>query len=112
MTHPRWRSERVPPEIFNAPASRRASAEEQDQAAGGREARTIALPDGSVATLSVYLHKGVGSRRAYAYVRFKHGGRNHRRYVGDVSAETRAEALAAAWMLIREKGLLSDWSAD
>lgn len=102
----------MPPEIFNAPASRHASADEQDQAAGGREARTLALPDGSVATVSVYLHKGVGSRRAYAYVRFKHGGRNRRRYVGDVSAETRAEALAAAWKLIQEKGLLTDWSTE
>lgn len=110
--HPRWRAERVPDEILRAPASRRESAEEQDAAAGGRAKRTMALPDGAQATVSVYLHCTKGSRRAYAYARFKHGGRNHRRYVGEVSAETRAEALNAAWRLIRQKGVLKGWAED
>jgi DNA mismatch endonuclease (patch repair protein) len=110
--HPRWRAERVPEEILRAPASRRESAEEQDTAAGGRAERTIALPAGAQATISVYLHCTKGSRRAYAYARFKRGGRNHRRYVGEVSAETRAEALKTAWRLIRQKGLLKGWAEE
>jgi DNA mismatch endonuclease (patch repair protein) len=110
--HPRWRASRVPDEILRAPAGRQASAVEQDTAAGGRDRRTISLPDGAQATVSVYLHCAKGSRRAYAYARFKHGGRNHRRYVGEVSAETRSEALETAWRLIRQKGLLKSLAEE
>lgn len=72
--------------------------------------RTLTLTDGTQATVSVSLHAPKGSRRAYAYARFKRGGRNHRRYVGEVSAETRAEALKSAWRLIRETGVMDGWT--
>jgi DNA mismatch endonuclease (patch repair protein) len=89
-----------------APASQAARTAEQDHAAGGRVYRTVWLDDGRRATASIHLEAIKRSRRVYAYLRYKAGGRNYRIYVGDASAETRAEALRRAWGLVQEQGLL------
>jgi hypothetical protein len=52
------------------------------------------------------------SRRLYAYMCFKAYGRNRRFYVGDVTAETRDEALAKAWTIVQVKGLRKKAATD
>jgi hypothetical protein len=64
------------------------------------------LADGSTATASILLIPK--KRRIYATLRCKHGGRNHRRYVGDATADTRNEALRIAWQKVHKGQLLDD----
>jgi DNA mismatch endonuclease (patch repair protein) len=103
--HPRWHPSPPPDDVLRGPSRRSESAAEQDAAAGGREERLIRLADGGTATASVWLHRPAG-RRVYAYLRYKHARRNHRFYLGDVSAPTREEALRLAWELAKKKNLL------
>lgn len=106
MKHPRWLDDPPPAEVLRSPPTRNERVAEQDTAAGGREMRLIHLPTGGAATASILLHRPQG-RRIYGYLRYKHAGRNHRFYVGEVTAPTRAEALRRGWNLAREKGLVS-----
>lgn len=105
MTHPRWLIDPPPAEVLRSPPTRIERVAEQDAAAGGREARLVRMADGGTATASILLHRPQG-RRIYAYLRYKHGGRNYRFYVGEATAPSRPEALRRAWRLVRERGLL------
>lgn len=107
MTHPRWRSHRPPTEVIRGAASRQLASAEQDAAAGGREQRQFASPDGTVATASIALHMPRGSRRVWAYLRYKSDGRTHRIYVGEATADTRDEALRLAWRSVHARKLLA-----
>jgi len=68
----------------------------------------VALTDGRRATASIYLRKLPASRRVYAYLRHSERGKTYDRYVGDVTFESREEALRAAWKKARGGGLLDD----
>lgn len=80
------------------------SSHEQDDAAGGRHQRQVRLADGGTATASIRL-RPLGLR-VYAYLRYAHRGQTITRYVGDVTARTRVEALRRAWGRAHEKDLL------
>ncbi|MEX0682298.1 MAG: hypothetical protein WD472_02455 [Dehalococcoidia bacterium] len=109
MPEPRhWRRRRPPENVRHGPPTRAASVAEQDKAAGGRSARELVLPDGSTATASILLHMPPKGRRVYAYLRCKKGGRNHRKYIGEATADTRADALRLAWEEVRRRELLKD----
>lgn len=78
-----------------------ARAAEQDNAAGGRDARRVQLPGGRHAVASVALRAPRSSRRIYAYLRWYERRRTRERYLGEVNEPTRAANLAAAWNLAR-----------
>jgi DNA mismatch endonuclease (patch repair protein) len=103
-----WRAEAPDPAAWRpAPGlSRVQRREEQDRAAGGREIRRIPLESGRTATASVALRHNPRSRRVYAYLRWFDGGRTRERFIAEATAPTRAEALVAAWIAVRERGLV------
>lgn len=104
--HPGW-APNPPPKIWKTPGTTASErAQEQDEAAGGRERRLVREGSEVVATASVALKSWRGSRRVYAYLRFWRGGRTEVRYIGDVTLPTREEALRRAWVVAREKRLL------
>jgi hypothetical protein len=105
VKHPRWLEDPPPADVLRSPPTHEERVAEQDAAAGGREVRLIRLPTGGAATASILLHRPQG-RRIYGYLRYKHAGRNHRFYVGEVTAPTRAEALRRGWKPARENGLV------
>ncbi|WP_327374221.1 very short patch repair endonuclease [Thermomonospora echinospora] len=86
--------------------SRDQRAAEQDQAAGGRERRTVILPDGGRAVASVYLRVPPKTRRIYAYLRWSERGSTVERYVGEVGEASRADNLSLAWSTIQKRQLL------
>jgi DNA mismatch endonuclease (patch repair protein) len=79
-------------------------AAEQDNAAGGRDQRVVAGTSGLVLA-SVYFRRTTG-RRVYAYLRWSDAGRTSERFVCEVEHETRAENLAHAWKIVRDRHLL------
>jgi DNA mismatch endonuclease (patch repair protein) len=81
-------------------------AQEQDDAAGGRAARVVRLPDGHEATAYVALKRG--NRRVYATLRYWHNGGTTDKYLCEAPGATRAERLRHAWNFAREHGLVSD----
>lgn len=106
----RWRSERPPDEAWKAPAGRSLgeARQEQDEAAGGRAARRVERLDGKgTALASVELKLMSDSRRVYAYLRWHEEGATQARYLGEATADSRADALAKAWREARERGLIS-----
>lgn len=88
------------------------AAEEQDQAAGGAEFRKLRLTDGTVVTASVSVQVFPKGHQHWAYLRFKTGGKNTRRYLGKVTADTRQESLALGWKMAQDARFLagSGWS--
>ena len=112
MAQARWHAHRPPEAVVRGAASPPLASAEQDAAAGGREQRRVACPDGSIATASIALHMPAGNRRIWAYLRYKSGGRTHRVYVGEATADTRDEALRRAWRLAHERKLLATISAN
>lgn len=80
---------------------------EQDQAAGGRELRMVALPGGRVARGSVCLRLYRRARRIRAYLRWSENGATRERYIGEVDQLTRHLNLELAWQRARSMGLLS-----
>ncbi|MGH3407954.1 MAG: very short patch repair endonuclease [Streptosporangiaceae bacterium] len=85
--------------------SRADRAAEQDQAAGSREQRTVAGTPGLVLA-SIYFRRSTG-RRVYAYLRWADAGRTSERFVCEVEHETRADNLAYAWQVARDRELLT-----
>ncbi len=111
--HPLWR-DRPPDATAWKPAhglSRQERAEEQDRAAGGRDAREIRLPDGHTAHASVALRVFPSSRRIYAYLRWSNRGKTQEYYAGEVDGRTREDNLAQAWQQIHAMGLLDQRGA-
>jgi DNA mismatch endonuclease, patch repair protein len=80
-------------------------AAEQDDAAGGRDQRVVSGTSGLVLA-SVYFRRTTG-RRVYAYLRWSETGRTSERFVCEVEHETRAENLAHAWKIVRDRHLLA-----
>ena len=102
-----WRPERPDDQAW-IPHTRltpRQRAEEQDQAAGGRNLRAVRLPTGGTARGSVALRVQPHSRRIYAYLRWSDAGRTSERYVGEVTQPTREANLASAWRIVHDRGL-------
>lgn len=104
--NPTW-AEGVPdPATWRAPPGRSIAEarQEQDEAAGGVENRTVRLPGDKSPRGSIAL-KGLG-RRVYAYLRFQSDGRTVTRYVGEAFGSTRAERLESAWRTALDRGLV------
>jgi len=102
----KWRADRPKdqawrPEPRRSPGQR---AEEQDQAAEGRDRRIVRLSDGRLATASIALRVQPRRRRVYAYLRWSDDGRTVERYVGEAHHATRAANLAEAWRRAQETG--------
>lgn len=102
----RYRTERADPITYRPPtgltvAERTA---EQDEAAGGHDARLVTRPDGTAVVGSVALRCFARSRRVYAYLRWSAGHSTTERYLGDVSdSPDRITALRAGWELARRR---------
>lgn len=105
--HRRWLKDVPDSAILKSPPSAAERSAEQDEAAGGRKRRLVKRPDGRSGTASVQLFRTQGSRRIYATIRYKVQSRTVSRYLGEVSAPTRADALKKAWQLARKKRLPS-----
>lgn len=104
-------SDHPPPERAWKPRqglSRAARSAEQDRAAGGRHRRLVVLDEGSAATGSIALRLYRRTRRIRAYLRWSQQGRTRERYVGEVSAPTRAANLAQGWSIARSRGMVTD----
>ncbi|MEU8118644.1 very short patch repair endonuclease [Spirillospora sp. NPDC049024] len=100
-----WWGER-PPDTAWRPSpglSMAARGREQDAAAGGHENRIIRLADDRSAIASIRLRLPPKSRRLYAYLRWSIGGQTFERYVGEVRGTNRAENLAEAWRIARDR---------
>jgi DNA mismatch endonuclease, patch repair protein len=74
---------------------------EQDEAAGGRPARTVLLADGRTARASVFLRLYRRTRRIRAYLRWSDRGSTKERYIGEVDHDDRTLNLRAAWTMAR-----------
>ena len=80
---------------------------EQDEAAGGRQARLVIRDDGTPAAASVALRCPPTKRRVYAYLRWTENNGTRERYLGDVSDyPDRRTALHAAWQRARESRII------
>ena len=84
--------------------------EQQDAAAGGRRFREIRLSDGSVVIASIEVQKH--GYNLWGYLRFKSDGKTNRKYIGQITADTRAESLALGWNLVRSSEVVekSGWN--
>lgn len=102
-----WSREMPPDEAWRPSRqdSRCTPSQEQNQAAGGRDRRSIPLANGSTALASICLRLPPKSRRIYAYLRWSEQGQTRERYVCEATAATRAENLALAWECAHTKGL-------
>lgn len=104
---PGWATTPPRPEAWKVPAGSAVDyAAEQDGAAGGRNRRQVRLSGGRSATASIRLKRLPSSRRVYAYLRYSLAGKTITKYVGDVTAPTRLEALRNAWELVHQKNLI------
>ena len=102
----RHRDERADPRAYRPPAGLTVAERtaEQDEAAGGHDARLITRADGTAVVGSVALRCFAKSRRVYAYLRWSAGHGTTERYLGDVSdSPDRITALRAAWELARRR---------
>jgi DNA mismatch endonuclease (patch repair protein) len=100
-----YRTVRVDPAAYRPPTGLTLAerAAEQDEAAGGRDARMITRTDGTAVVGSVALRCYAKSRRVYAYLRWSAGPGTTERYLGDVSdSPDRISALRAGWELACE----------
>lgn len=78
------------------------ASDEQDRAAGGRDARLLRFVDG-IARASVELKRFQGGLAYWAYLRWCVGGKTKNLYLGRVFGHSRAERLAEGWRLARER---------
>lgn len=79
------------------------STDEQNNAAGGAERRQLDIGDGKVVNASIAVRLFKQGHQLYGYLQFKHDYKTVTRYVGQVSAKTKAESLAIGWRMVREK---------
>lgn len=108
--HPNWADTVPESDSWRAPRGRslKEAAREQDEAAGGRSRRIIALPEGHAATASVELKLLPKGRRIYAYLRYNRDGRTVNVYVGQTAGESRVQRLRHAWQQVHARDLLRD----
>jgi hypothetical protein len=90
--------------LFRRPTSRSADDQEQDQSAGGRSMRMVELPGGTRTSGKIRLHPAEQGARALLYYRAH--GRDFQKEIGIFDPTERAEILAQAWNVARERGLL------
>lgn len=105
-----WLPDRLPDEAWKPPRGLTAMerAEEQDQAAGDRQHREVRLADGRTSLASVELKRFAKGRRVYAYLRWTENGRTVNRYIGDVTTQSRQNALRRAWKMVHAQGVVSN----
>lgn len=110
----RWREARPADAAWRAPSGLSVTARrhEQDLAAGGRDRRLLTLPDGDSAVGSICLRLPAKGRRVYAYLRWSVDGKTHERYVGEVTEQTRAANLSAAWRIAHQRSLTTTIETD
>lgn len=109
-----WRVERIEDADWRAPAriSRAQRAQEQDDAAGSRQARLLPMVAGRQAAASVALRMPQPGRRVYGYLRWNAGGRTNERYIGEVVGQNRSDLLRDGWRQVTERGLLPRTSLE
>lgn len=86
---------------------------EQDEAAGGPARRQLRLDDGSTVVASIAVRTFPRSpRQRYSYLQFKTQGKTITKYVGRVTAESKAESLSLGWKMLRARKLVESfgWS--
>ena len=86
---------------------------EQDEAAGGPERRELRLVDGTIVMASVAARRYARTpNQCYGYLQFKAHGKTVTKYIGRVTAESRAESLRLGWELLRSRKLVESfgWS--
>lgn len=86
---------------------------EQDEAADGPERRERRLVDGTIVMASVAaMRYARTSNQCYGYLQFKAHGKTVTKYIGRVTAESRAEFLRLGWELLRSRKLAESfgWS--
>ena len=86
---------------------------EQDEAAGGPELRELRLVDGTIVMASVAARRYARTpNQCYGYLQFKAHGKTVTKYIGRVTAESRAESLRLGWELLRSRKLVESfgWS--
>lgn len=88
--------------------SRAARSAEQDRAAGGRHRRVVVLDGSEEPTGSIAFRVYSRTRRIRAYLRWSQRGRTRERYIGEVTASTRAANLKQAWAIARTAGLVRE----
>lgn len=69
--------------------------------------RELRLEDGDVVTASLEIVKI--ENNLWAYMRFKNGTTTTRKYVGRVTAESRAESLRLGWELVRRNRVVESF---
>lgn len=86
---------------------------EQDDAAGGAKLRELRLADGSIVMASVAARRYARKpNQCYGYLQFKSHGKTVTKYIGRVTAESRAESLRLGWELLCSRDLVESfgWS--
>ena len=86
---------------------------EQDDAAGGPERRELRLADETIVMASVAARRYARTpNQCYGYLQFKAHGKTVTKYIGRVTAESRAESLRLGWELLRSRKLAESfgWS--
>lgn len=86
---------------------------EQDDAAGGPARRELRLADGTIVMASVAARRYARTpNQCYGYLQFKAHGKTVTKYIGRVTAESRAESLRMGWELLRSRKLVESfgWS--
>lgn len=83
------------------------SSTEQDRAAGGRDARLVAVDGSAVSRASIELKQYTDNGACWAYLRWSAGGKTFNRYLGRVDGSSRVERLRQGWELARSRGILA-----
>ncbi|MFI6214683.1 very short patch repair endonuclease [Nocardia brasiliensis] len=103
-----WNTETPSELAYKRQKGAAAPAAEQDQAAGGRNRRMVAIPERKFARASISLRLYRRTRRIRAYLRWSEDGVTKERYVCEVNQGTRRANLSAAWRCAWEMGLLTE----
>ncbi len=81
--------------------------DEQNEAAGGSERRKLRLPEGTIVTASVAVRRYPKiPNQCYGYLQFKTQRKTVTKYIGRVTARSRAESLRLGWELLRSRRLV------
>ena len=88
-------------------SSFRRSREAQVQAAGGPGSRDLRIESGKVVVASIAVRSFTrGPNQSYAYLQYKDNMKTVTKYVGRVTADTRADSLKIGWDLVRKRKLV------
>ena len=103
-----WRATRNPDHAWRAldGQTRRAGQAEQDDTAGGRQARRLTTSTGERAMARMAFKARPGTRRAYAYLVWNHARVRHELLLGEADQPTRRLNLTLAWRIVHDHQLL------